>query len=53
MTDAVFAGARMLCTNGAAGGADLAGALWDYNHSDTYVAAVLGLAARLAKGSRP
>jgi cell wall-associated NlpC family hydrolase len=44
-TDAVYAAARMLCANGASGGANLSGAVFDYNHSATYVSAVLTLAA--------
>ena len=43
-TDAVYAAARMLCANGAAGGADLPGAVFAYNHSDSYVTEVLDLA---------
>ena len=43
-TDAVYAAARMLCANGAADGADLAGAIESYNHSSSYVAEVLALA---------
>jgi hypothetical protein len=43
--DAVFAAARMLCANGAAGGADLPGALYAYNHSWRYVDRVLAVAA--------
>ena len=43
-TDAVFAAARMLCANGAANGANLAGAIESYNHSSSYVAEVLALA---------
>ncbi len=43
-TDAVYAAARMLCANGAAGGADLPGAVSAYNHSDSYVTEVLDLA---------
>lgn len=53
-TDAVFAAARDLCANGAAGGADLRGALYAYNHSWTYVDDVLALAAADAgTGSAP
>lgn len=44
-TDAVYAAARDLCANGARGGADLAGAVFAYNHSSAYVAQVLDLAA--------
>jgi cell wall-associated NlpC family hydrolase len=43
-TDAVYAAARMLCANGAAGGADVSGAIYAYNHSSSYVAQVLALA---------
>jgi cell wall-associated NlpC family hydrolase len=43
-TDAVYAAARLLCANGAAGGADLSGAVYAYNHSASYVAQVLALA---------
>lgn len=43
-TDAVFAAARLLCANGAAGGADIAGAIFAYNHSASYVQQVLTLA---------
>jgi cell wall-associated NlpC family hydrolase len=42
--DAVYAAARMLCRNGASGGADLSAAVYAYNHSTTYVAGVLSLA---------
>ncbi len=40
-TDAVYAAARMLCANGAAGGADLPGAVFAYNHDPAYVTQVL------------
>ncbi len=43
-TDAVYAAARDLCDNGAANGADLTGAVFAYNHSDSYVTEVLDLA---------
>jgi len=43
-TDAVYATVRDLCASGARNGADLPGAVWAYNHSDTYVAQVLALA---------
>ncbi len=42
--DAVYAAARMLCANGGEGGANLTGAIWDYNHSQAYVDQVLALA---------
>ncbi len=47
-TDAAYAAARLLCANGAAGGADIAGAVDAYNHSASYVAEVLALAQSLA-----
>jgi cell wall-associated NlpC family hydrolase len=47
-TDAVYAAARLLCANGAAGGADLAGAVYAYNHSTAYVSQVLALAQTYA-----
>jgi cell wall-associated NlpC family hydrolase len=43
-TDAVYAAARDLCANGAANGADLAEAVYAYNHSSSYVSQVLALA---------
>jgi cell wall-associated NlpC family hydrolase len=43
--DATYAAARDLCANGAANGANLAGAVFDYNHSQAYVAQVMALAA--------
>ena len=46
--DAVYAAARLLCANGAAGGADLSDAVYAYNHSDAYVAQVLALARSLS-----
>jgi cell wall-associated NlpC family hydrolase len=50
-TDAVFAAARLLCADGAAGGADLSGAVYAYNHSASYVAEVLALAQTYASSS--
>ena len=50
-TDAVYAAARLLCSNGGAGGADLSGAVYDYNHSAAYVAQVLALAQTYAAAS--
>jgi cell wall-associated NlpC family hydrolase len=50
-TDAVDAAARLLCANGAAGGADVSGAIYAYNHSASYVAQVLALAQTYAAGS--
>ncbi len=47
--DAVPSAARMLCADGAAGGSTaLASAIFDYNHSDSYVSEVLALAAQYA-----
>jgi cell wall-associated NlpC family hydrolase len=45
--DAVFAAARLLCANGAAGGAALPAAVSAYNHSSAYVSQVLTLAQAL------
>ena len=42
--DAVYAAARILCANGAPGGADLQGAVFAYNHSQAYVTEGLDLA---------
>ena len=52
-TDAVYAAVRLLCANGGAGGADIAGAIYDYNHSAAYVAQVLALAQTYAAGPSP
>ena len=53
-TDAIYAAARMLCADGGRNGANLPQAVWDYNHSSTYVQEVLGLAARYDQsGTRP
>jgi len=43
--DAVYAAARMLCANGAKGGADLSAAIFAFNHATWYVNEVLRLAA--------
>jgi cell wall-associated NlpC family hydrolase len=43
--DAVWAAARLLCTSTAAYGTGLAGAIFAYNHSTSYVATVEALAA--------
>ncbi len=43
-TDAVYAAARLLCANGAAGGADLSAAVFAFNHDTSYVTEVLDLA---------
>jgi NlpC/P60 family/Transglycosylase SLT domain len=46
-TDAVYAATRLLCANGAAGGADIPAAIYAYNHSAAYVSQVLSLAQAL------
>lgn len=51
--DAVYAAARLLCANGAAGGIDLAAAVYDYNHSAAYVAEVMALATELGVNLPP
>ena len=51
-TDAVYAAARLLCADGASGGADLSGAVYAYNHSAAYVAQVLALAQSYARPHR-
>lgn len=50
-TDAVFAAARMLCADGAGDPSLLAAALYDYNHSDAYVARVLSVARSLGQAA--
>jgi cell wall-associated NlpC family hydrolase len=50
-TDAVYAAARLLCANGAAGGADIPGAIYAYNHSAAYVSQVLTQAQALGPPS--
>ncbi len=51
--DAVPAAARLLCADGgAAGGASLYHAIFDYNHADWYVSEVLALAAEYAADYR-
>jgi cell wall-associated NlpC family hydrolase len=52
-TDAVYAAARLLCANGAAGGANLSGAVYAYNHSTAYVAQVLALAQSYGSAGQP
>jgi cell wall-associated NlpC family hydrolase len=44
MTDAVFAAVRMLCADGATRPGGLGPAIFDYNHSEAYVAQVLSMA---------
>ncbi len=48
--DAVYAASRLLCANGAAGDADVAAAVFAYNHSAAYVQTVLGLSAAYGAG---
>jgi cell wall-associated NlpC family hydrolase len=43
-TDAVYAAARLLCADGASGGANVAAAVFAYNHDASYVSKVLSLA---------
>jgi cell wall-associated NlpC family hydrolase len=50
-TDAVFAAARFLCANGAAGGANVPAAIFAYNHSAAYVSEVLTLAESYGQGA--
>ena len=51
--DAIYAAARDLCANGARGGANVAGAVFAYNHASWYVAEVLALASTYAATSTP
>jgi cell wall-associated NlpC family hydrolase len=46
--DAIFTAANYLCQNGAAKGADVAGAVFAYNHADWYVTKVLAIASTYA-----
>jgi cell wall-associated NlpC family hydrolase len=46
--DAIFTAANYLCRNGAARGADVAGAIFAYNHADWYVTKVLAVASSYA-----
>ena len=50
-TDAIYAAARLLCADGAAGGVAVSGAVYAYNHSASYVAQVLALAQSYAAAS--
>jgi hypothetical protein len=45
VSDAVFSATHLLCIDGAGNPKQLPDAIWDYNHSDSYVAQVLDLAA--------
>jgi len=51
--DAIYAAARMLCANGARDGADLHGAIYAYNHTETYVVDVLNHAHTYAATTTP
>jgi cell wall-associated NlpC family hydrolase len=51
--DAVYAAARMLCADGAAGGADVPAAVFAYDHDDAYVTKVLALAATFGQATPP
>lgn len=44
VADAIFSAAHLLCENGAGDPSQLATAIWNYNHSDSYVVEVLDLA---------
>ena len=46
--DAIFTAANYLCQNGANKGADVAGAVFAYNHADWYVTKVLAIASGYA-----
>jgi cell wall-associated NlpC family hydrolase len=46
--DAIFTAANYLCQNGANRGADVAGAVFAYNHADWYVTKVLAIASTYA-----
>ncbi|HEY1466334.1 MAG TPA: C40 family peptidase, partial [Acidimicrobiales bacterium] len=43
--DAIYAAARLLCANGARGSVNISGAIYTYNHDQSYVAKVLSYAA--------
>jgi hypothetical protein len=49
--DSVYAAARLLCANGATDGADIARAVFAYNHSSQYVDEVLSLERELRSSS--
>jgi NlpC/P60 family len=51
LVDAAYAAARMLCADGGSDPSTLGSALYQYNHSGTYVAAVLHLAESYGLGS--
>jgi cell wall-associated NlpC family hydrolase len=47
-SDAIFTAANYLCQNGASKGADVAGAVFAYNHASWYVTKVLAIASTYA-----
>ncbi len=49
--DAVYAAARMLCADGAESASSLGGAIYDYNHSASYVSDVLAVAVSYGLGT--
>jgi cell wall-associated NlpC family hydrolase len=51
LLDAAYAAARMLCADGARNGANVAGAIYAYNHTEDYVQEVLGYAAQYGTSS--
>jgi cell wall-associated NlpC family hydrolase len=51
--NAVHAAARLLCAHGARHGKDIEGALWQYNHSHSYVQRVLTIADSYAATTAP
>lgn len=53
LVDAVYAAARLLCADGARGGADVSGAVYAYNHTAGYVHSVLAYASEYATASVP
>ncbi len=48
--DAIYTAANYLCQNGANKGADVAGAIFAYNHANWYVTKVLAIASTYAAG---
>jgi cell wall-associated NlpC family hydrolase len=52
-TDAVYAAARLLCADGAAGGSNVPAAVFAYNHDTAYVTRVLALAQSFGEPAPP
>jgi cell wall-associated NlpC family hydrolase len=52
-TDAVYAAARLLCADGASGGANVPAAVFAYNHDTSYVTKVLTLAQGFGQVAPP